>query len=135
MVNRTIAIGETSSFRYFGIEPPLDDGEIEQIITNTILPEWIIFDQFGCTQEPQGDGPAHTELGLEVGQALDSLGRETVDPATVKIAHQISTILQKNGDIVTVLDGILPTDWRTPLFGEWAKDTREWQQSRKQPED
>ena len=117
MTERTIGIGDTSSFRYIGIEPPLEDTHVARIIEQIILPDWVDFRHIYCVQQTDTDGPIYTELGFDVGTALDLLGNETVNKGTARVAEQIAKLLRNGGDIVTVLDGVFPTDFQTPIFG------------------
>jgi hypothetical protein len=122
MTERTIGIGDTSSFRYIGIEPPLEDANVAQIMEQIVLPDWVEFKRISCVQQTDTDGPVYTEFGFEVGTALDSLGNETVDAGTVRVAEQIAELLLRNGDDVTILEGIFPTDFQTPIFGsDWTE--------------
>ncbi|HSX44021.1 MAG TPA: hypothetical protein VLE69_01845 [Candidatus Saccharimonadales bacterium] len=125
MVERTIGIGDTSSFRYIAIEPPLDDTATQNIRNQIILPDWSVWDLIYYKQVTDTDGPAHTEYGFEVGSAEDWLGREVVDEGTVAVAEQIARLLRTNGDTVSIVEGIYPTDFQTPIFGSNWSDMRE----------
>jgi hypothetical protein len=115
MAERTIGIGDTSSFRYIAIEPPLDDATTRSVKDQIILPDWAEWNFIYHQQVTDTDGPAHTEYGFEVGTAEDWLGRETVDEGTVRVAEQIARVLRAGGDEVAIIEGIYPTDFETPL--------------------
>ena len=118
MTERQVAIGETSSYRYIGIEPPLDEKQVSELVEKIILPDWVIFKWISLTQELRDDAPPHTELGFETGTAEDYLGLEVINEGASAVARQVARLLEAEGDDVTVIEHIVPTDFRTPLFGE-----------------
>ena len=121
MSETVVGIGETSSFRYFGVMPPLDNEEAEALIQGLTLPLIVSFDM-GYTQHRRNDSPEHTEFWVGVGEGIDWLGVETVDEESVKLAEQIAKLLRQEGRVVEVLKDIVCTDWRTPIFGEDADE-------------
>ena len=124
MANRTIAIGETSSCRYIGVKPPLDEVIAEQICTATILPDWVELPDLGYVQRTDSEAPDHTEFGFDAGFGLDYLGQDMVDTNTAHVAQQIAQLLRSLGDQVTVIEGVFPTDFQTPLFSDAFFDMR-----------
>ncbi len=131
MTQRTIGIGETSSFRYIGIEPPLDKADSTQIAADIILPEWVVWKQVYHTHQTYTDGPTYTEFGFDVGDALDCIGEEIVNTDTVQVAEQIAALLRSRGDIVTVLNDVFATDFQTPIFGSRWYEMGEFTESLK----
>ena len=121
MVQRRIGIGETSSFRYIGVEPPIGDAQAEMIIRAVKIPKWLIFGmRYQQNQEQVDDSPSFTEFWLNVEHSVDGRGNERVNRTTVDIAHQIAIVLELQGDRVEVIDHIIPTDFQTPIFGSEA---------------
>lgn len=126
MTERTVGIGETSSFRYFGVMPPLEDDAIQKIRDELKLPWWVGgFQIIYVTHESRDDCPPHTEFGIDVGDALDWQGRDVVDDGAVQVANSIADILRLNGDIVVVQEEVTTTDFQTPIFGESYNEQRE----------
>lgn len=127
MVERTVGIGETSSCRYFGVRPPLEEEEIQKVKGGLELPWWVgSFELLGVTQEASDDCSSHTEFGVDVGTALDWLGEEVVDKGTVQIANSIADLLRQDGGTVLVQEEIVAIDYRTPIFGEEYNEQREF---------
>lgn len=124
MTARTVAIGETSSCRYIGVKPPLEDALAEHICKAAILPDWVELPDLSCMQRVRTQAPDHTEFGFEVSFGLDYLGQDIVDSSTARVAHQIAQIMRSLGDEVTVLEGVFPTDFQSPLFSEEYFDMR-----------
>lgn len=124
MTARTVAIGETSSYRYIGVKPPLDDTVAERICKAVILPDWVELPDLGYMQRTLTEAPDHTEFGFEVSFGLDYLGQDVVDASTTRVAQQIAHLIRSIGDEVTVLEGVFPTDFQTPLFSEEYFDMR-----------
>ncbi len=124
MAERIIGIGETSSFRYFAIQPPLEDVEAKALIDTLQLP-FRAYWPMNFTQERRADSPDHTEFGIDVGAAIDWIGLEEVDGGAVEIAQQIASILAQQGDDVVVLEDIVSTSWEAPIFGQDADHQRE----------
>jgi hypothetical protein len=132
--NRRVAIGETSSFRYIGVEPPIDDSLANQIHGEIIVPQWLSWFHGVRQEEGVKDGATHTEFGFDVGDTLDTYGPEKVDAATLEITYQIAELLEKLGDEIAVLDEQVTIDFRTPLFGEESDFNRlQAKQFRHQP--
>ncbi len=122
MAERTIGLGDTSSFRYIGIEPPLDVATTNEIVEQIVLPDWVDHNYVYRTQQGDSDGPAYTELGFDVGNALDWLGTESVNEGAIRVATQVANLLRVKGDSVAVIDGIYPIDCQAPIFSSgWAK--------------
>ena len=121
---RRIAIGETSSFRYIGVEPPIDASLAQQIHREVIVPNWFSW-YHGVREECGKDGIAYTDFGFDVGDALDCVGRAEVDEATLEIAYQIAELLEKLGEEITMLDEIVTIDFQTPLYGEESDSNRD----------
>ena len=87
-----VAIGETSSFRYIGVEPPIDNSLAEQIHGEIVIPNWLSW--FHEVREKCGDdGISYTEFSFDVGDALDIRGRKEVEYATLEIAYQVTKLL------------------------------------------
>lgn len=124
MASRTIAIGESSSSRYIGVKPPLDEAMAQRVCATVILPDWVELPDLGYAQRTDTDAPAHTEFGFDVSFGLDTLGPDTVDTSTVHVAQQVARLLRGMGDEVALLEGVYPTDFQTPLFGEAYFDMR-----------
>lgn len=127
MTNQTtIGIGETSSFRYIGIKPPIDDVLACQIIGEIDIPTWLsYFYRVGVHEECGNDGVLYTEFSFDIGDAIDDRGREEVEEATLDIAYQIAELLEKLGHEIIMLDEEVTIDFQTPLFGEEADFNRE----------
>jgi hypothetical protein len=118
MTQRRIGIGETSSFRYIGVEPPIEDAQAEIILKAVKVPKWLIFGMhYHQDQERVDDSPSYTEFLLNVELYTDGRGNERVNRMTVDLAHQIAIVLEIQGDRVEVNDYIVPTDFKTPIFG------------------
>lgn len=124
MATRTIAIGETSSYRYIGVKPPLEDVTAEHISRAATLPDWVELPDLEHVQRLHTPAPAHTEFGFEISFGLDHLGQDVVDTSTARVAQQIANLIRSIGDEVTVLEGVFPTDFQTPLFSEAYFDMR-----------
>jgi len=125
MTDRVIGIGETSSFRYFGVMPPIDEEAVQNVIEGVELPWWVGGHQLKyANQVARDDCPAHTEFGIDVGDALDWRGREVVDEGAVQIAQAIANILASAGDTVAVYTEVVTTDFQTPIFGEGYEEQR-----------
>lgn len=122
MIHREIALGETSSYRYFGVTPPVSD-EKAMIMADILffyLPRWAIYTEdttLYLNQLTSDTGTAFTEFGVEAGDAIDVLGEERVDADCVLIAHALAKILREGGDSVSVNENIAPIDYQSPLFG------------------
>lgn len=126
MADRIVGIADTSSFRYFGVMPPLEGETIQKVKNELELPWWVGgFHMIYVSQEVRDDCPPHTAFGVDVGDALDLLGRDIVDDGTVQIANSIADILRLGGDIVVVYEEITATDFQTPIFGESYDEQRE----------
>lgn len=128
MTQRTIAVGESESYRYFGIEPPLDAATAHEVEKCAQVPKWLGSRSLQYIQKTDGDGPDYTEFYLNVGDALDWRGRDMVNLSTMDIANLLAQLLRRRGDSVSVLPDIIPTDDATPLFGEEADALRAEQQ-------
>ena len=118
MTARRVAIGDTSSYRYIGIEPPVDDAQAASLIEEIVLPDWVVFRAISYTQELREDAPPHTELCFETGTPEEYLGHEVIDQGASAVARQVARLLEKEGDDITLIENIIPTDFKTPLFGE-----------------
>ncbi len=123
MTERKIGIGETGSFRYIAVEPPLNDIDAAYILKGLRLPSWILLGT-GYTQNKPADELPYTEFWFDVGRGLDVFGKGVVDEAAVDIAGQIGQHLENNGNTVNMLDGIVITDSQTPIFGAEADKSR-----------
>jgi len=124
MAARLIALGETSSSRYIGVKPPLDDVLAEHICSATILPDWVEIPDLSYSQVTHTEAPDHTEFGFDVSFGLDWLGQDEVNASAARVVQQIASLLRAAGDEVAVLEGVYPTDFQTPLFSEAYFDTR-----------
>ena len=118
MTERTIGLADTSSFRYIGVHPPLDDALMAEIAGELILPDWIEHNHVYISQHPETDGPAYTEFSFDVGSGIDYLGVDAVDANTAGVAQQLARLLQARGDTAIIIEGVFPTDSQTPIFGE-----------------
>jgi len=123
MRHRKIGVGETSSFRYIGVEPPISDEKADKILKIVAMPEWIIWGMNYHT-EVVGDNPSYTEFGADVGDALDTIGREMVDEGAMKLARAIGSILEAEGDTIEIVEPTITTDFEHPIFGAEADQER-----------
>lgn len=124
MAHRKIAVGETSSHRYIGIEPPISDEIADRILKIVAMPEWIIWGMDYHT-ETVGENPPYTEFGADVGDALDTIGRDAVNEGAMKLARAIGSILEAEGDSIEIKEPMITTDFDHPLFGPDADQERE----------
>lgn len=113
---RTVAIGETGSFRYIGVKPSIDESISRQIFGELVIPFWL--SPWNGHHDERVNGQTHTEFSFDVGDAIDLLGDELVDEETLKIANQIVELLGSHGDEIQFLPEVLPIDFQTPMFGE-----------------
>ena len=124
MTHRKIGVGETSSFRYIGIEPPISSDRADRILKIAAVPTWIIWGMDYHT-EVVDDKPPYTEFGADVGDALDTIGRAAVDEGAMKLARAIGSILKAEGDTIEIMEPIITTDFEHPIFGAAANQERE----------
>lgn len=127
MAEREIRIGDTSSFRYIGIKPPISEITTSTIMKTIRLPLWIVTGMHDSyTQDPTGVTPEnqYTEFGYDVGHIEDIFGRSHVNNVAIVLAYQIAKILERQGDTVKVNPDIVPTDFRTPIFSMEADRIR-----------
>jgi len=124
MAHRRIGVGETSSFRYIGIEPPISDARADRILKIIAMPEWMIWGM-AYHIEAVGDSPPYTEFGADVGNALDTIGREAVDERAMKLARAIGSILEAEGDTIEIVEPMITTDFEHPIFGSQADQERQ----------
>lgn len=124
MAHRKIGVGETSSFRYIGVEPPISNNSADKILKTVAMPEWIIWGMNYHTEAVEGN-PPYTEFGADVGDALDAVGREVVDEGAMKLARAIGIILEAEGDTIKLIEPIITTDFEHPIFGSEADKERQ----------
>ena len=123
MTERRIGIGETSSFRYIAVEPPISNSDADHILKDLRLPSWIFLGT-GWTQNKLADDTPYTEFWFDVGDGLDAFGEDVVDYRAVDLANQIGKHLEYHGSTVNILEGIVTTDFQTPIFGTEADENR-----------
>ncbi len=126
MAELEVGIGETSSYRYFGIKPPIDDQLVKTVTGRLELPYWVgDFQTVYVQTATRDDCPDHTLLGVEAGTAIDVIGEDDVNEGTLNIANQIVRVLKLEGNQVTLHPEITTTDFQTPLFGDEYYETLE----------
>ena len=124
MAIRYVGIGETSSCRYIGVEPPLDDAVTQRLLKVVAMPPWIV-ESMGYTTHTVPETPPYTEFGMDAGAELDLRGREAVDAEVVELARVMGRVLAAEGDVIVIYEQMIPTDFEHPLFGPEADHTRE----------
>lgn len=124
MAHRRIGVGETSSFRYIGVEPPISDASADRILKIVAMPKWMIWGMAYHTEGAE-DSPPYTEFGADVGYALDTIGRVAVDEGAMKLAQAIAGILETEGDTVEIVEPMITTDFEHPIFGNQADQERQ----------
>ena len=123
-MHRKIGVGETSSFRYIGIEPPISDERADRILKIIAMPHWMIWGIDYHTEAVDGN-PPYTEFGADVGDALDILGHKVVDEGAIELARSISKIIEAEGDTFKLVEPMITTDFAHPIFGQEADRERE----------
>lgn len=127
MTEREIRIGDTSSFRYIGVQPPLSETAAGAVMKTLRLPDWMVAGMHDSyTQDPTGTTPEsrYTEFGYDIGLAEETFGRPHVNRIAIVLACQVAKILERQGDSVHLDPDIVPTDFENPLFGEKADRVR-----------
>jgi len=124
-MKRRIAIGETSAFRYIGVEPPLIEDISAQVLGEIAIPAWYTWFK-GYHDNNQEAGRVATEFWFDVSDAVDAFGSRVVDKTSLEVAHQIARMLRSLGDEVELSEEIIAIDFQHPLFGEYAEETREY---------
>ena len=128
MTEREIRIGDTESFRYIGVKPPLSELSAGAVMKIVGLPKWMIAGiDDSYNQNPTGATPEnlYTEFGYYIGAAEDLYGKSHVNNVAIVLACQVAKILEQQGDTVTLDTTIVPTDFQTPMFDERADRMRE----------
>ena len=119
MIERSIRIGETKAYRYIGVEPPIPDYRVAQIIRIIKLPGWVATGiHFRQNHDHIDKSPTYTEFWVDADHS--EYGDWTINTDTIGIAQLIATVLSYQGDPVEVDEHIIPANPQTPLFGTHA---------------
>lgn len=123
-MHRHIAIGETSSYRYIGIAPPLPK-ETTYTVLQMLHSHMLAWGEVDRTQVDE-DTPPYTELFANAGHMIDAIGSDAVDMHTLDAARAIMQLVESTGDSIVLLTPIITTDFQNPLFGPKADETRQF---------
>lgn len=125
MAQHRIGIGDTSSFRYIAVEPPLSTDLVGRFLQTVELPKWIAASGISPSAELIDNAPEVTEFWYDVGDALDYLGENEIDDQIIKIAEKLAQIIEISGNSVELYGYAIPTDFQNPIFGSGYEMMRE----------
>ncbi len=63
------------------------------------------------------DNIAYTEFEIDISRSLGRYGRDKINRASTNIAQQIAHLLESQGNQTQVIDHILSSGFKIPLFG------------------